>query len=294
MTEHLIRLAFALLARLPLRLNHALGAAIGWCAWVWPTRMRRVSLINLELCFPERDERWRRRIARQSLMETGKALTEAPWLWRAGPQRIVELCRGIDGETAFHEAVAGGHGVFLASPHLGGWEFAGLYAATRGPMTSLYRPPRQQVLENPMREGRESTGGRLVPTTTGGIKTLKRALDAGHLIGILPDQTPKRGTGVFAPFFGHPAYTMVLLPRLAGPRRVPVLVGFARRLPRGRGYRFHCIRAPESIFDPDPAVAATTLNRVVEELVRQSPEQYAWSYRRFSERPPGMPSPYRR
>ncbi|MFP4079984.1 MAG: lysophospholipid acyltransferase family protein [Ectothiorhodospira sp.] len=284
MTAALIRTAFTLLAGLPLPVNHALGAFLGWWAWVLPTRLRRVSLANLERCYPQASPRWRRRVARRSLMETGKALTEAPWLWRAGPGRIRGLLQEGGGEDHLTAALAPGRGAFFVSPHLGSWEFAGLHAAGLGPMTSLYRPPRLQALDAPLRAARQATGARLLPTDRRGIRGIRQALAQGGIVGLLPDQTPKGGGGILAPFFGHPALTMTLLPKLAGPRRIPVVFAFAERLPRGRGYRYHCIPAPEALYDPDPATAAAALNRTVEELVRRCPEQYVWSYRRFAAR----------
>ncbi len=70
-------------------------------------------------------------------------------------------------------------------------------------------------------------------------------------------------------------------PRLAAPARVPVIFAYAERLPRGRGYRYHCIPAPEGLYAEDPVEAAAAINQAVETLVRQCPEQYAWSYKRF-------------
>jgi KDO2-lipid IV(A) lauroyltransferase len=284
MTGLLLRAVLGLLARLPLPLNHAIGAGLGWLAWILPNGLKRTSLNNLALCYPDREARWHRRVVRTSLMETGKALTEAPWLWQAGPERIAGKLDGIDGWEHVEQAMAQGRGVFLVSPHLGSWEFAGLHAASMGPMTSLYRPPRQKALDTLLRESRQATGARLVPTTPGGIKALRQAVERGELIGMLPDQTPKGSSGVFAPFFGHPAYTMILLARLAAPARVPVIFAFAQRLPRGKGYRYQCIPAPEGLYSDDPQTAATAINQAVEELVRRCPEQYVWSYKRFSKR----------
>lgn len=277
----LLRVLLGLLARLPLPINHALGAGLGWLAWLLPNDLKRISLDNLARCYPDESETWRRRVARRSLMETGKALTEASWLWRAGPERIAALLDGVEGWEHVERALAEGRGVFLVSPHLGSWEFAGLHAASLGPMTSLYRPPRQKALDGLLRRSRQATGARLVPTTPGGIKALRQAVERGELIGMLPDQTPKGSSGVFAPFFGHPAYTMILLARLAAPARVPVIFAYAERLPRGRGYRYHCIPAPEGLYAEDPVEAAAAINQAVETLVRQCPEQYAWSYKRF-------------
>ncbi|MGM0676818.1 lysophospholipid acyltransferase family protein [Ectothiorhodospira marina] len=290
--EALIRLAFALLARLPLRVNHALGAGLGWLAWRLPTELRRVSLINLALCFPEKDAHWHRRVARASLIETGKTLTEAPWLWRAGPQKINALRHAGEGEAHLAQALAWGRGAFFVSPHLGSWEYSGLQAASFGPMTNLYRPPRLLALEAPLREARQATGAQLVPTDRRGIRLIKEALSRGEIVGMLPDQTPKGAQGVFAPFFGQPAMTMTLLPKLAAHRQTPVVFAFAERLPRGQGYRYQCIPATEALYDPDPQVAATAVNQAVEVLIRRCPEQYMWGYKRFKIRPAGMPGRY--
>ena len=112
----------------------------------------------------------------------------------------------------------------------------------------------------------------------------KRLL-AGGVVGILPDQQPKAGEGEFAPFFGTPALTMVLLSRLAQRTGATVLFAFAERLPRGTGFRIHIRPAPEGIADPDLPAAVAALNRGVEECVRIAPSQYQWAYKRYSIRP---------
>ncbi|MFO8003955.1 lysophospholipid acyltransferase family protein [Thioalkalivibrio sp.] len=282
-----------LLAALPLPLNHALGAVLGWLAWLLPTRMARVARINVDLCFPEHSPGWRRRVARRSLVEMGKALTEAPWLWRARPDRL----RSLGAYPAVCDPAGRrpeGQALFLVAPHLGSWEFAGLHAATYGPMTSLYSPLPMPAIDRWIREARASTGAQLAPATREGLRRLQAARDRGEMIGMLPDQSPRRATGEFAPFFGQPALTMTLLPRLLRGRDDRVTFAFAERLPRGRGFRYHELAAGAEIADPDPRRAAAEINRLVEALVRQCPEQYNWAYRRFRPQPPGVPDPYRR
>ena len=91
-----------------------------------------------------------------------------------------------------------------------------------------------------MLKGRSRSGVRPVPTDPGGIKALYQALGRGEMVVILPDQQPKarvRGAGVFAPFFGVPALTMVLVGRLARKTGAPVIFSFAERLPGSAGYR---------------------------------------------------------
>lgn len=119
------------------------------------------------------------------------------------------------------------------------------------------------------------------------------ARDRGDIIGILPDQSPKGASGTHAPFFGHPALTMTLLPRLLRGRDDHVVFLFAERLPKGRGFRYHEIEAGPEVADRDFARAAAAINAHVEALVRRCPEQYNWAYKRFHPAPEGQPSPYR-
>ena len=117
------------------------------------------------------------------------------------------------------------------------------------------------------------------------MRKLYKRLHAGGVVGILPDQQPGQGEGRFAPFFDTPALTMVLLPRLAQRTGAQVLFAFAERLPRGAGYRIHFLPAPEEIAAEDLPTAVAALNRGVENCVRIAPEQYQWSYKRYSIRP---------
>lgn len=292
MQQLLIPSLLKLLSLLPLRMAHGLGAMAGLFIHVLPTRMRRVTEINLALSFPERTPDWRKRTARASLMETGKSLAEAPCLWRASADRITGLVKYTTGQTLMDEALAQNRGVILAAPHLGSWELCGLYSATRGAITSLYRSPRLLALDSVMRAGREHTGARLVPTEAHGIKSLVKALNERQCVGILPDQVPNPSNGVYAPFFGVDAYTMVLVARLAHKRRVPVIFMYAERLKKAAGFHIHYRRASDDIYDPDPVIAAAAINASVERMVRECPEQYGWSYKRFKDRPPGAPPLY--
>lgn len=288
----LIRIVLWALALLPLRLNHALGAGLGWATAILPGRMRRITERNLVLCFPHADCVWRRRYTHLSLMETGKAFTEAPYLWRSPKQRIHQLIRETTQTHVLDAALKQGRGVIVAVPHLGCWEILGMYLATVMPTTFLYRPPKLKALDEAIRRGREHVGGQAVPATAGGLRALFKALRQGECIGILPDQVPALGQGVFAPFFGHSAYTMGLISRLAARHCTPVVLAYAERLPRARGYRLHFRAPPAKLSTGTVEEGAALLNLGIMRLVLERPEQYLWSYKRFKRQPPGMASPY--
>lgn len=283
----LMRAALRLLAWLPLRYAQGIGGTVGRLAGLIPNGLRRVAETNLALCFPELSARNRRRLLAQTLAETGRTAAEmgALWLWPA--PRVLALVREVPGDEVLTQALSLGKGLILACPHLGAWELAGLYCATRCKLTALYRPPRMAMLDAMIRRARERSGARLVPTDAVGIRALFQALRHGDAVGILPDQDPGRERGVFAPFFGILTNTMTLVSRLAASTGAPVVLVYAERLPRGAGYRMRFVPAPEDIADPDAKIAAAALNRAVESCARARPEQYQWTYKRFKTRPAG-------
>ncbi|MFP4155383.1 MAG: lysophospholipid acyltransferase family protein [Halothiobacillaceae bacterium] len=276
-----LRTLVALLARLSLPASHRLGAALGWLAWKANRRPARISRKNIARCLPELTEAGREALVRDSLIETGKTIAETGALWRWPRERLEPLVREIVGRDHLDRAMAGGKGAILLGPHLGAWELGGLYSDRLYPATILYRPPRQPELEEAVVKARARFGARLVPASTRGVRALLAALRRGELVAILPDQEPSFGQGVFAPFFGHPAYTLLLVAGLLRRTGATAVMGYMERLPGGQGYRLHYLPAPEAVADPDPVIAATALNQGVERCVRALPRQYQWSYRRF-------------
>ena len=278
--------------RLPLIWMHRIGALIGRLFLLFPNRNRRVAERNLALCFPEASEAERRRLLHRNFLETGRSLTELGYFWTRPAGDVLGLIRDVEGQAALDAALNGRQGVLLAAPHLGAWELLCQYLAARGPLTVLYREPRDPGVEAVVNAGRKRLGTELVRAGPPGVRRLFRALKEGRTVGILPDQQPKRGNGEFAPCFGVEALTMVLFTRLAAKSEAPVVLGFAERLADAQGFRLHFRAGPAAISSPDNRVAVAALNQAVEELVRMAPEQYQWGYKRFSIRPEGEPPLY--
>ena len=288
--ERVLEALLWLIARLPLGAAQWLGTLLGRSILHIPNKQRRNALINIRLCLPELGEAGALDFRRRSLSEYGKTYLEIAYLWLRPAERVLAQVREVVG--AEHVRRDGGRGVIVLSPHLGAWELAGLYLSSLGPTTTLYKP--QPVLDGLIARARARAGAVLVPTTPQGIRQLLQALRRGEYVGVLPDQEPKADRGaVFAPFFGVQAYTMLLVSRLARKTGASVVFMTAERLPRGQGYRVHCIPAPAGIDSEDDLTAATALNRGVELCVRICPEQYLWSYKRFRSRPNGETGFYR-
>ena len=268
-----IRTLFRCLSALPLPLLHALGWPLGWLSFLLSPRYRRRLVSHARLAGVSRGQ------ALASVAEAGKLVTELPRLWLGRPVPV--SWRGAEHIEA---ALADGLGLLFLTPHLGCFEItAQAYALRFGahhPMTVLFRPARQPWLRDLVAGARQRPGLHAAPTTLAGVKQLLKALKHAEAVGLLPDQVPPLGQGVWAPFFGRDAYTMTLSARLAHAGPVRVMLSWGERLPWGRGYVIHVHPMAEALSDV-PVQAAAQINRAMECLVRESPTQYLWSYDRY-------------
>ncbi|MES9971118.1 MAG: lysophospholipid acyltransferase family protein [Candidatus Thiodiazotropha sp.] len=293
MSKHPLYPLWRLSAHLPLHWLHMIGHLLGHFFILLPNRERRITEINLRLCFPEKSDKELRRLRDRSIRQMGATLMEMTAVWFAPIERVLAKIQQISGSELLEREQ--GQGLIILAPHLGCWEILGLELPTHEQVTSLYRPPRNRVYETIVKQARERTGAELVPTDTSGVKRIYQTLKRGGVTCILPDQQPRSDTGaVFAPLFGVPALTMLLTNRLARKTGAKVIFAYAERLSGGRGYHVHYLPADERIGDHDPELAACVLNQGVESIVRRLPDQYQWSYKRFHIQPDGARSPYRK
>lgn len=284
----LARYLLSLFARFTLCRCHKIGAVIGWLAYILPTRSRRYATANVRVCLPQLPKKQQQALVRQSLIETGKTLTETgPMMyWQA--EHLERHIKSVHGKGHICQAMNQNNGVIIAFPHIGSWELLSLFCSRHYPMTTLYRPSRLQELDSIVKQGRERFGAQLVPTDARGVRALFEALRKGEVVGILPDQEPPKGSGVFAPFFDVPAYTMTLVSQLARRTGASVIIGYAQRLSHTTGYTIHFHNASPGINDASIDSSVSVMNRDIANCIREIPEQYQWIYKRFRRRPAGL------
>ena len=279
-------------SRLPLRVLHALGAVLGWLFWITHSRKRRIVEANLMRVRPHADESARGKLARACLVETGKSLVEVFGIWGRA-QRTLDAVREVRGGELFDAALSSGKGLILCAPHLGSWEVANYWIGARTGFATFYTQPRYPQAEALLRRLRGKGASIQFPIDDSGVRRVFRHLSSGGVVSIMPDHVPRSG-GVVAPFFGVPALTMSLLPRLARRTGANVLTLFVERLPKAAGFVIHFRASPEALRDPDLSVACTALNAAVESSVETAFTQYQWNYKRFKPRPgSGLPDIYR-
>lgn len=261
-------------------------------------RESRVAMRGLELAFPEIPDAERVQLHEAALKSTGRQSFETLRIWTRPVAESLALVDEGPGVALFDAALADGRGLIVAAPHHGNWELLNRWLAMRTPLAILYAPPESAVVDAFLRRVREAQDddGRIeqIRAEGIGIRQLFKRLQAGGVVGILPDQQPKQGDGVWAPFFGVPASTMTLIGRLAERTGATVLYAWCERQGEGPRFTLHIEAAPSGIASADAVESATALNAGIEALVRRSPEQYQWTYKRWSQQPEGgaFPNPY--
>lgn len=278
------------LAHRPLWFLHAIGGWLGWIAYaaspVYRARFR--AHVRQAGVAPA--------LVRPAIAEAGRMLAELPFLWLRPATAGVPAPVTWLGTELLHAAHARGRGVVMLTPHLGCFEvtaqsYAERFASTLGPVTVMYRPARKPWLRELVARSRDRPGLSAAPAALGGLRQMIRALRRGEAVGLLPDQVPPEGMGVWAPFFDRPAYTMTLAARLIQQTDATPLLIWGERLPRGAGYviRVSALAETLPVGDAAQAESAAIVNRAMEQLIRQCPQQYLWGYHRY--KAPRAPAP---
>ncbi len=279
----LINLSFWLLSRLPLSVLHALGAFLGEWAAKFPGRYGRRLRTHFLHAYPDAD----RVVLIEAARSAGRMALEIPYFW-ARKDPLVGLHHLLDPhESHIQSLLEQGHGMIFLTPHLGCFEALAPLLSARYGLTVMFKPPHKIWLRRWIEKMRSRPGLHLAPAKASGIRMLVKALRHGEAVGILPDQTPPNGQGVWAPFFGKPAYTITLVQKLQRLSGAPIVLLFNERLPHGQGYRVHC-RSLDTLPE-DATMAATILNQAIENLIAIAPTQYIWGYNRYKV-PHGTPT----
>ena len=280
------------ISRWPLSILHFVGAGLGWLVWAASPSYRKRLRANARLAGVDA------RAQRQAIAEAGRMVAELPWLWLRPDDGALARRTQWAGVEALDALMPAGRPLILLTPHMGSFEVAArAYVdryGDRKPMTALYRPARRKALRDFQATARARPGLATAPANLAGVRQMLRALKRGETVGLLPDQVPPEGQGVWAPFFRLPAYTMTLAARLAQQTGADCVVLRGERLPGGRGYRVHVHPLARPLPAGTDAQAmtegATIINETMEQVILHDPGQYLWGYNRYKQpRPPDVP-----
>lgn len=274
---------FQVLSQLPLWVLHGIGFVMGWLAFLASPTYRKRLWSHARSAGVSR---WHTLL---SVGQAGAMMFEIPRMWLGKDVPV-----SWQGEEHIIEAYAQGKGVIYLTPHFGCFEivaksWAYRFSAEYSNFTVLFRPSRKAWMSEIVANSRNRPGVVAVPTNGSGVRQLLKALKQGLAIGLLPDQVPPEGQGVWVPFFGQNAYTMTLAARLAQQTGAVVLIGWGERLSWGRGYLIHVEKLPleatagQGVLSDDLIEACAQMNQSMEKLIMQNPSQYLWGYGRYKQ-----------
>lgn len=276
---------FRLLSCLPLAWLHALGALLGWLAWLGSPTYRRHMHENMVLALGAAGAR---QVRSAAIANAGRTSLELPRIWLRPLAETAARVVKVSGWELAEAATRAGQGIVYLTPHLGCFEMCAQYLSTHAPITVLYRPPKQAWMQTMIEAGRARGQLRIAAADLSGVRALLKALKRGEAVGMLPDQAPRAGEGRWVNFFGKPAYTMTLAARLTESGAAVIMV-WAERLPDAAGYHFHLQRPRQPISGTTEA-RAERISHEIEVLITQCPAQYLWGYNRYK-RPRGVEAP---
>ncbi len=275
------------LSRLPLRVLRPLGGGLGTLVWWLALPRRRVTLINLRLCFPQWSERECARVGREHFQWFTRSILERFIMWYGEPERIRQLV-SIDNESIFREYL--GRPMIILAPHFVGLDAGGTRLSMESGFVAMYQRQKNPVLDAVMLAARKRFSDGVVLSRQQGVRSAVRLIREGLPFYYLPDLDLGSRDAIFVPFFGVPAATVTATARLAAMTGAVVLPFVIHMTPNGYVGRFY---PPWEDFPGDDIEAATRrMNAFIEDRVREAPAQYLWSHKRFKTRPPGEPSFY--
>ena len=290
MRDTLVLRVLKLISWLPLSIGRIKGRFFGWLLYSFNAQPARITKLNLALCYPEMNAKAINTLCARRMKHLAQAVFETPLVWRKGNPWVTSKVVSIRGLELFEAAIAHERGTILIIPHQGNWEVLGLWASQHQAMTSLYDPPRIELLQEWIKTSREQSGSTLVPTNVRGVAAIIKALKRGEITGILPDQQPPPESGEFAPLLGVQTRTMTLINKLLQRSGAQALMCTAIRI-RG-GWELHFLPADEALYSENIEISLSALNKGVESIIALAPEQYQWEYKRFRDRPTGESPAY--
>ena len=248
---------------------------------------RLITLHNLQRSFPEKNLKEIIRIAKgvyRHFAIVAAEFFDMPYINKENIHKWVE----IEGLENYQEAIARGKGVLSIVAHFGNWELMTIAVPIcLKPMYIVYRPLDNPVIDNMVEYVRTMNGNVLIPKGGSGKRVIE-LLKENQAIGILSDQNVAKSEGVFVDFFGRPACTGVGLAVMAMRSGAPVVPAFMARQKSGR-YKFILKPAMEAVctddYEADLQVNTQRFTKIVEEIVREYPDQWFWFHQRWKTKP---------
>ena len=260
------------LAKIPFKINRFIGLLFG-LIFILGGKNKKIVTQNIQLCFPLLNKQQQQKLINNSLIELAYFMIETPYIWNHKITQNSKIITSIKGL----ELINNKKKIILLAPHFGSFEVLGKVIANVRAVTLLYKKSKKKYINDIIVKNRELKNLKLVATDIRGIASLNKLIKNNQLVGILPDQYPKEGAGIFVDFFGIPAKTTTLLVKLAAKHNATVVLAYAKRNKKG----FDIVLEEVNLKAQSSTESVVIMNKIIEDLVKKFPNQYLWNYKRF-------------
>ncbi|ANF87407.1 Lipid A biosynthesis lauroyl acyltransferase [Pseudomonas antarctica] len=275
-----------LITQLPYRALLTIGRLLGAGMYRVAGDRRRIAARNLELCFPEKSAQERKQLLKANFASTGIAFFEMAMSWWWPTSRLARLAH-VEGLEHLKQAHLDGKGVILMALHFTTLEIGAALLGQKHTIDGMYREHGNPLFDFIQRRGRERHNLDSLAVERDDVRGMLKLLRSGRAIWYAPDQDYGAKQSIFVPLFGIQAATVTATSKFARLGRALVMPFTQERLADGSGYRL-VIHPPLTDFPGETdEIDCLRINQWVEASVRECPEQYLWTHRRFKSRPPG-------
>lgn len=283
-TTHILLSVFHFI---PLGVRKGIFLTIFFLFYHLGTKNRIITLHNLMRSFPEKNTDEIIKIAKgvyRHFAIVAAEFFDMPYISRKKIHEWVD----VDGLENGQTAIAQGKGVLSIVAHFGNWELLTIAIPMFfKPMYIVYRPLDNKVIDNIVEFVRTMQGNELIPKGGSG-KRIMELLKDNQIIGILSDQNVSKREGVFVDFFSRTACSGVGLAVMAMRSGAPVVPVFMARQKSGK-YKLIVKPAMEAVctddYEADLVVNTQRFTKIIEDIIREYPEQWFWFHQRWKTKP---------
>lgn len=254
-----------------------IGQVIGKIAYLCLRRVRNITLINLELCFPNKTASERILMAKQSFASLGMGIMETMYAWHAKTIKSPKMY--LYGKEHLEQAKNNNENIIFLGLHQVSAELAGRLMCANYPFNAVYQNINDNVLNKLVFKQRNKIYPHLLSNTN--TRKMVKLIQDKQPLWFAPDQAPKKKHCVFVPFFDIETASSTAtstLARLAQATVYPISCARTKDL-KGIEIFIHpkLTNFPSDNLEDD----AIQINNIFAEIIRKHPEQYLWQYKRF-------------
>ena len=242
----------------------------------------KITKKNLSIAFPELNDHELDLLAKESYKETLKSVYETFYAWSRSNKKIIYQTKKIKNRFLFN-ASEQNNGLIVFALHNRSIDFMLRWISSQRSHTSLYKKIKLRPINNFVKKLREEENCKMVETGIGGVKSILAALEKNKMTCMASDQVPARGLGVYAKFFDHDCYSFSLAPNLARKSKKPILLSYLS-YDRDIGHVMNFKKPSKEIYSES---GVQVMNDEMEKVIRISPSEYSWEYKKFRRLPLG-------